>query len=375
MTKQIGQVVIAIPVQNEVQFIGPCLDALAAQHPAPDRITLLLNNCSDGTADCVARLKPRLPVPCEIIERELPRHQANAGHARGLAMRHAAAGLTGRDVLITTDADGRVNDNWLNNTLTAFQKGAEVVCGRAEIDPDDAKLIPRHLHDDDARERDLIALVDEIAAIVDPDPYDPWPRHTENSGASIAVTVDAWWRSGGIPDQPSGEDRAFIDRLRAIDARIRHDPSVSVTVSGRTQGRAEGGMADTIRRRIGQQDEFADASVEPAIGSYRRYLARARLRALWSHPSPDSATAKKLAASLSVSVETLYSALANRYFGQAWHGIEQRARPLQRRRLRFGELAKQITDARDVLAYARETHAAKERTHHRPPAEPDRINA
>ena len=65
-----------------------------------------------------------------------------------------------------------------------------------------------------------------MAWILDPDPNDPPLRHTEASGASLAVTVAAFERVGGIPPVPSGEDRAFVDALQRIDARIRHDPAI-----------------------------------------------------------------------------------------------------------------------------------------------------
>ena len=74
-------------------------------------------------------------------------------------------------------------------------------------------------------------LLDEIASIVLPDPADPWPRHREESGASIAITVEMFRRIGGLPSRPSGEDRALIEMLRSLDALVRHDPHISVTVS------------------------------------------------------------------------------------------------------------------------------------------------
>ena len=73
-----------------------------------------------------------------------------------------------------------------------------------------------------------------------------------------------------MPPIPLGEDRAFFAALRRIDARIRHAPEVRVTVSARTNGRATGGMADTIRRRLEKPDEMLDENLEPAVNATRR---------------------------------------------------------------------------------------------------------
>ena len=351
MTIRLPRVVVAIPVRNEVELIGPCLRALALQNPMPDLVVLLLNNCSDGTAQKILDLQPALKLQCQIVECELSDAEANAGHARSLAMRHAAAGLSDHDVLVTTDADGRADPNWLAANLACIHRGADVVCGRAVIDASDALSIPINLHEDDARERQLSSLMDEVASIVDPDPNDPWPRHTEHSGASIAVTIDAWRRAGGVPAVACGEDRAFVDHLRRLDARIRHEPSVHVTVSGRCHGRAAGGMADTIRRRIRQQDMFADDAIEPVSDAYRRIVLRAETRALWSgrHAGKTSAGYRRLAASLSVRADVLRAAMANPAFGQVWNDLERDCEVLRRRRLRFSELPLEIHRAGKVL--------------------------
>ena len=68
--------------------------------------------------------------------------------------------------------------------------------------------------------------------------------------------------------------------MRRIDARIRHAPDVLVTVSGRLEGRAEGGMADTLRRRLVRPDEWLDDCIEPAADRLRRATIRSRLRSI-----------------------------------------------------------------------------------------------
>jgi hypothetical protein len=337
------RIVVAIPVRNEELHIGRCLRALADQKAVlPDRVLLFLNGCTDGTEGRIRDVARGLNLDIAMVKRELRGAEANAGFARRLALRHAADGLDGQDVLMTTDADGQVAPDWIELNVESLRRGADAVCGRAEIDPDDALRIPQHLRDDDAKECRLATLLDELASLLDPDPSDPWPRHTESSGASIAVTVAAFRGAGGIPPVPSGEDRAFIASIRRFDGRIRHDPSITVTVSGRVQGRAPGGMADTIRRRIMQQDEFADPTIEPAGDRFRRLSLRAHARALWTGLRADS---QVLAHALDTSEAVVDRAVSLPFFGLAWAALERECPRLRARRVRFADLTREIEAA------------------------------
>ena len=177
-------------------------------------------------------------------------------------------------------------------------------------------------------------LLDEMAWRLDPEPNDPLPRHTEASGASIAVSVAAFHRAGGIPPIRSSEDRAFVRALWMLDAKVRHDPMIEVVVSGRIHGRAEGGMADAIRRRMVQQDEFSDEQVEPAADAFRRYGLRHRARRAWSGGLATTGLCRDLALPAPVVIE----ALAKSHFGAAWAALEAASPLLWRRRVRFTEL-------------------------------------
>jgi hypothetical protein len=342
-------IVVAIPVRDEAERIGACVLALARQTVQPDAVVLLLNNCTDRTELVARGLSVGLPYELRIIGHEFPPAAAHAGPARRLAMQHAAD-LAGSDgILITTDADSVVAENWVELSLRAIAAGADVVCGRVDVDPIEAALIPAHLHADDARERELTNLLDEIAYVLDPRPEDPWPRHTEAAGASLAVTVSAFNQVGGIPPVPAGEDRAFVTMLARMDARIRHDPAIRVTVSGRTDGRAAGGMADAIRRRMRQQDEFADVAVEPAADAYRRADFRRRVRLAWRDRRLGRLPHKELATDLGIPGELLRHMLEGWFFGTVWAEIEASSPFLVRRRVRFVELPKQIAYATQLL--------------------------
>jgi len=337
-----GPVVIAIPVRNEVKRIDACLTALAAQSKSPDAAVLLFNNCDDGSEVEAERISRQLPFPLEMISVQLAPDQANAGTARRLAMRRASNIAGDHGALLTTDADAVVSHDWVSRNFAALVAGADAVCGRVVIDPVEALAIPAHLHADDQLESELLDLLDEITFVLDPEPHDPRPRHVQASGASLAVSNEMFRRVGGVPKVASGEDRALVQALMLKDARIRHDVEMEVVASGRLEGRAPGGMADTISRRMLQQDEYADDLVEPAADAWRRADFRRRLRAAWHEGSLPG----ELAADLRFAPARLGRILAESFFGTAWDRVQRESPVLLRRRLRFVDLPRQIELAR-----------------------------
>jgi GT2 family glycosyltransferase len=347
-------VAVAIPVKDEAENIANCLHALATQTNSPrHEVVLLLNNCEDATAEAVSAVAPMLRMPLHVLHMVLPREQANAGHARRMAMQYAAKLVGPQGILLTTDADSRVAPDWIEKNLLVLQAGAEVVAGRGELDPIDATRIPARLHQEDERECIYAALLDEIDALVDLDPTDPWPRHSEHSGASIAVTVNAYHRAGGIPPVALGEDRAFVESLRRVDARIRHAPEVRVTVSGRISGRARGGMADTIRRRITKPDEILDDRLEPAAIAFKRSLLRSYLRIAWDRSEQRQSICRLLSALLELPPAYVSSVFSLPYFGQAWAEMQVRSPTLAKHRVPVAELAGQTEVAQELVELLR----------------------
>lgn len=266
------QRIVAIPACNEEDHIIPCLMALAKQsYTFPDKVILWINNTIDKTYDLAHSLQDTLPFTLEIIQTVYPSHLASAGLARRDALAHAARHAPCDALLFTTDADGEVAKDWIYRTLEAFAHyPVEAVFGRALLLPSESAKIPLHLHQDEQAEQAYGALLDQITLELCPEPHDPWPRHIEHSGASIAVTRQAWAQVDGIPDVPTGEDRQFYKMLRQNGIPVRHAPDVIVYVSARLSGRAQGGMAETLARRLRAQDEYIDEVFEMVSSRLRR---------------------------------------------------------------------------------------------------------
>ncbi len=360
-TDPMPRFVVAIPARDEVLRLEACLGALDDQDGGGtcDHVVLVLNNCTDDSAGLIERLRPRLRFEMTVANRRFPPSQANAGHARSHALALAARIAGPAGIIATTDADGVVAGDWVAGNRAAFAGGAEVVCGRAVIDPVEALQISAALHADDAREVAYAALLDEIHGVVDPDPADPLPRHCEHSGASIAVTVAAWARAGGMPPLPTGEDRGFLRALRLVDARIRHAPEVRVTVSGRLQGRAAGGMADTMARRMVRQDAFLDAELERGLTCRRLAGLRARTRVVWAGRNQPTASwhdlVRLLAREAALPPATVLDWVRSDYYGQSWARIEAASPALARVAVARQALDRQVDAAKRILADLRDT--------------------
>ncbi|WP_341256959.1 glycosyltransferase family 2 protein [Gordonia malaquae] len=101
---------VVIPMYNEQDEIGSCLDALIDQTRAADEILVVDNNSTDESAAIVAEIATAHPTVRLIHESEPGCHAARA------AGYDAASG----DVIARTDADTRVDSRWLEAIESFF---------------------------------------------------------------------------------------------------------------------------------------------------------------------------------------------------------------------------------------------------------------
>ena len=355
--------VIAIPVKDEEERLPACLRPLADQRdrlgqPIPPtlvRIVVFANNCADQSAGLARKLAAGLSLDVRVVEARLPPAAAHAGNARRAAMDIAEAWLMeGGDengVILTTDADSQVAQNWIAANLDAFEAGADAVLGRIDLDGE-GKLLPDALHRRGELEDTYERLLTELSWLLDPLEHNPWPHHAMISGASLGVTRAAYNRVGRLPRVPLGEDKALIALLSREDARIRYCPRVQVITSGRTKGRAPGGVADTLAIRSREPDAFCDDFLEPFHAAYARASWRGRLRRL--HRAGRLARHQRWAGDLVISADDVDDIIKEPAFGAAWSVIEDRSPLFARQLLRPAELPQQISIARRWLVHLRE---------------------
>ena len=344
--------VVAVPVRDEEERIGLCLDSLARQEEvdfAEMAVVLLLNNTTDGTADQVRALAPHAPYVTYLHQVTLAPGQANAGWARRLAM-DAALGLAAADgLLLTTDADTLANDDWVASNRREVAAGADAVAGYVMADPLELMQLDPAVLDRGRLEWQYQQLAAELVARVDREPHDPWPRHNQNCGASAAITAAAYRQIGGLPPKPVGEDRALFEEVRRHDGRVRHSLEVQVVTSARTDGRATGGLADEIRLRT-DPDHPCDEALELATATLRRALWRCEMRQGWSCGRLDAA---RWGRRLEITELEVRHALQRPHFGQVWAELEAKSPKLRRQLVTSNGLRRELRRMRRIVSAAR----------------------
>ena len=253
-------------------------------------------------------------------------------------------------VILTTDADSQVAPDWIAENLASFRAGAEVVLGRIDLDGE-GELLPDALHRRGELEDAYESLLTELCWLLDPLEHNPWPHHATISGASLGITRSAYCRVGRLPRVALGEDRALVALLSRQDAKIRYCPTAHVITSGRTDGRAPGGVADTLRIRSREPEAFCDDALEPFRTAFARALWRGRLRRL--HLAGRLALDQDWAAKLEISAQEVNDLVQESAFGAVWRVIEERSPQFARQLLRPADLPEQIAIAQRSLGLLR----------------------
>ena len=332
------QACVIIPAKDEAATLPATLAALAAQttldgQPLPAgllEVIVLANNCFDRTAAVVRQAAQRHPgLALHVAEVTLPRSQAHVGRARRLLLDEAAQRLERTSgpggVLLSTDADTLVAPTWLAATLREVQAGAEAVGGRI-LTQAAALAAPCPVRRIQLRDATYRVLLRHLEHHLDPLPADPWPCHHQHFGASLALTVRAYRRVGGLPAVPFLEDESLWQLLLLHDLPVRHSPHVRVHTSARRCGRVEVGLSWQLREWAALSEHQQEPHVPCPHELVRVWRVRRRLRAWWQLGAarPVGPELRRLAQALEVPVgELLARARTAPAFGQLWSWVEQ----------------------------------------------------
>lgn len=272
--------IACVPAKNEERHIDRCLAALDAElHPA-DAVLLVANDCGDATVERALKRMEGWGRPWMLAECRWHPGLGSAPLARRLALDLASA-LGGEAILLSVDGDTVVLPGLREAYGRAFAAGGDLVCGRIGFLPDEAALLPPGDPANDALVRAFRDATRHIAALVLPDPHNPWPHHGNIGGANFAISAEAYRRAGPLPTPAFGEDRALRRRCEALDLCILYSDEPRVHTSPRLDGRAVGGLADELRRDRFEIDPVVDEALEPPetlllrVGSRRAFLRAA----------------------------------------------------------------------------------------------------
>jgi glycosyltransferase involved in cell wall biosynthesis len=232
------QAAVVIPAHDEAKNLPRTLRAVltaAACAPVPVVIVVVLDSCSDTSERMAGRYGPDVHFVTVAA--------GNVGGARAAGFTYARSlcgdAEDGRTWYATTDADSRVDPDWL---LRQICSGADMVLGVVRVS-DWRALSPA------AVRRYLKAYHAGDSA----------GGHDHIHGANMGFRADAYWAAGGFRALATGEDVELVDRFEAAGHRIHRDAGLSVTTSARAQGRAPGGFAQHLRA--------VSKSVQPTVAT------------------------------------------------------------------------------------------------------------
>jgi cellulose synthase/poly-beta-1,6-N-acetylglucosamine synthase-like glycosyltransferase len=248
----LDELCICIPARNEADRLPSLLEAIANQDwPGAIRVCIAVNNSTDNSLAVIALAQQRHAnrLDIHVTSVTFPLEMAHAGSARRLAMTEGLRHLPTieRGVLVSTDADARPPSDWLRNIAAAFARGADMVGGKILIDEEREPLPEAVARVRQAWDR-YWTMVRAIEDRFDPISWDPAPRHGDHTGASLAIRAEIYLACGGVPLVATGEDLALVNAAVALGGRLAHPADVTIRVSPRTDGRAEGGMAAAMKQ-------------------------------------------------------------------------------------------------------------------------------
>ena len=256
--------VAVIPARNEETRIATAIAAFRNQQVG---VVVVANGCTDRTATAARSAGAHVLT--------FGRLAGGVGEARALGCAEALRLHPQTRMLLTSDADCRVGADSVA-VLRRALASADAAAGRVVPDPVEFAHLPAHVRTHGDLEDLRGALLAEINASIRPSPHDPGPRHGQAPGALLAFRPSAYLAVGGFASMACSEDRDIVRRLYRAGFNVAHPWDAVVVASCRLDGRASGGMADTIASRVAS--ELGEATIRLARQCARLLLIAHALR-------------------------------------------------------------------------------------------------
>ncbi len=215
---------VVIPACNEEDHIEACLQSIQAAIAVLDpcikvKIMVVLDSCEDQTLHRVMAMQ--VPYLCCTVR--------CVGQARDLGVR--ALLEQGATWVACTDADSRVNANWLKQQL--HHQPTDLICGVVYIDD----------------WQNLSAQTQSLYM----GHYQDRMGHRHIHGANLSFSGEAYLAVGGFHHLKCHEDVDLVQRMLAADYTALWSNQVRVATSSRLHGRAQDGFADFLNNLHQQQ--------------------------------------------------------------------------------------------------------------------------
>jgi glycosyltransferase involved in cell wall biosynthesis len=327
---------IVIPVKDEEEYILRNLTSFTKQvdlsgnpfNHEEFEILILANNCSDQSVTLIRHFQEtHTHLNIYLEEITLSPIHANIGYVRRKLMDCAYSRLSanGGGIMMTTDGDTMVAEDWISQTDWEMNNGADVVGGRILLYDDELKNLDKFTKLCHFKDEKYQLLIAELEGKIMKSAHDPLPRHHQHFNGSFAIKTDCYKISGGIPKVEFLEDCAFFDRLQRIDAKIRHSMRVKVYTSARYIGRATVGLSYQLNVWKNLAHDIDNYFVESFSSIVERFTLKRKLMTIWESKKQSryylDEIINKIAPDIMIDAEFYDSLNRNTYFGEWYENI------------------------------------------------------
>lgn len=342
--------VIAIPVCKEEKNIIVTLRALnkAMQKAKGEgRVLLLINNHFEETKQKALAYGQREKIALEILEIGFIKEQTFATYARMLALDLAASLLHPRGILITTNADSQPNEDFILAHLEAINSGAALSCGTIKFNIN--RPFSTLFFKEKEQENLYRALIAYFHHLLLPDPFNPWPHHTHQSSANLAIALYAYERIQGFAREDQEEERLLIEHAHIYDLPIVYNNKAKVIFN---EGEQESIIYEKYQESdslVKERDFSHSVPLEKAEQAIKRTYIKAALKNTWEAKEDYIYLLKDLG------LDEMQIGKACRFynFGAFWHYIEQTSPHLARSPFKLEEIEDEIKHIQGVIAQKR----------------------